>query len=679
MVRSSHRWIDMARMAMLFAAFVLVTDSFILAMESNASSSAAPEQLSDAERIARLERSLEADDKRLLLLKASLTDPNGEYAQAEATFRDLDVQRSQRHQQLKDAEESGTAEDWARLQEAVNSLEKKWELAKERFDLAIGERKAAQESLGTLERKLQSDRETLARLRGEDDAPPASVPSPAPVADVSVAPASSPASATEATAPALPVAGIPQNAFSRMLTDESGHPKIGTAVSKRLAAELAVARSKVQESSDAATAAEAEARALTDRIELLQQDIEQQRTLRDTARKKVDNAEQTLKNLNEDVFRKLMAGEDIASLKQQVRDTTARLIEARAASRDLSTHLDELQSTLALLQTEQLIATKSAAAKRAAAQAAQATLEKLEDPFTLSNIRLWLKTHCPRIVVILITIWVLLWSSRNFEPRLVSLIARRGRRGSREDRENRAKTLLGVFSNVMKLLIVGGGLLMLLEEVGIPITPVIGGAAVVGLAVAFGAQSLIKDFFTGFMVLFEQQYLINDVIKIGDTTGQVERITLRMTVLRDMEGRVHFIPHGQINTVTNLTHGWSRAVFEISVAYKERVDDVITTLRRLAVELRQDEAFRLLILDDPVMLGVDSLSGSAVTIKFHIQTRPLQQWPVKRELLRRIKNEFDRQGIEIAFPHMRVFHGSSHVVESASGNDGEEWPRRSVA
>jgi len=647
-----------------------------------AEKSSAPEKLTDAERIARLERSVEADDKRLLALKASLTDPSGDYAEAEATFRQLDAERSQRQQQLKEAEEFGTTENWARLQDTVGGLEKKWQLAKERFDLAIGERKAVQESLGTLERKLASDRDTLAGLRGEKEhaevavAPTPAAP-PAPESQPATAPAPEPASPAP---PSLPLAALPASAISKVLSGD-GYSKVDPAVAKRLEAELTAARSKLQESSDAASAAEAEVKALTERIELLQQDIAQQRAFRDTARKKVDNAEQTLKNLNEEVFRKLMAGEDIAPLKQQVRDTTNRLIEVRQSSRDLATHLDELQSTLSLLQSEQLAAMQTASAKRAEAQAAESVLAKLEDPLTWNNIQLWLKTHCPRIVLILVSIWGLLWMSRSFETRLVSLIARRGRRGSREDRENRAKTLLGVFNNAMKLMILGGGVMALLEEVGIASTPFIGGAAVIGLAVAFGAQSLIKDYFTGFMVLFEQQYLINDVIKIGEITGQVERISLRMTVLRDMEGRVHFIPHGQINTVTNLTHGWSRAVFEIAIAYKERVDDVIEILKRLGTDLRQDENFRLLILDGPVMLGVDSLSSSSVIIKFHIQTRPLQQWPVKREMLRRIKNEFDRLGIEIPYPHLTIYQGVPRAADAGSDSDGdgEHWAQRGVA
>ncbi len=295
------------------------------------------------------------------------------------------------------------------------------------------------------------------------------------------------------------------------------------------------------------------------------------------------------------------------------------------------------------------------------------------------NLLQWLLDHGPKIATILAALALFTWLSRICESRLVELTAKRGRRGSRDERENRAKTLLGVFRNVANIGIIAGGGIMILDEVGVPVAPIIGGAAVFGLAVAFGAQTLIKDYFVGFMVLLEQQYLVNDVIEIGSIKGQVERVSLRITVLRDLEGRVHFVPHNQINTVTNLTHGWSRAVFDIGVAYKESVDHVIEVLTALATDLRRDDAFKLLILSEPVMLGVDSLGDSAVVIKFYIQTRPLQQWTVKREMLRRIKNEFDRLGIEIPFPHMTIYRGATQAAGQIDGNQSGHWPNRDAA
>lgn len=651
---------------------------------------------SDAERIARLESEIEADQKRLQDLQETVNTPDGEYARAEAAFREVDARHSARKRALSEADAAGSTQNWARLKESLTALEKKWALAKERFELAIGERKASQESIVTLERKLQSQRETLARLRGTTEPAPAEPPSEprtapepkaaAPVeaphapessADPSLAPPAAPA----APQPASDEGSTGPDTASVSLVDSTPLARltIAPAVSQRLAAELAAARSMARHSSDSATAAEATVQAINDRIQFLQQDIRQQRELREMARRKVDNAEKTLEALNDEVFRKVLRGADITKLQAQVRETVTRMIENRERSRDISTHLDDLQSTLVLLQGEQNAAARDANAKRQAAQSARAQVSDLENPFAIRNVLQWLLNHGPRIIVILVSLSAFLWLTRVLETRLVGLMALRGRHGSREDRENRAKTLLGVFNNVANLLLVSAAVVMLLDEVGIPITPVIGGAAVLGLAVAFGAQSLIKDYFTGFMVLFEQQYLINDVVKIGEITGQVERITLRMTVLRDMDGRVHFIPHGQIATVTNLTHGWARAVFEVSVAYKERVDDVIEVLKKLASEMRQDETYRYLILEDPVMLGVDSLSNSAVIIKFYLQTRPLQKWTVKREMLRRIKNEFDRLGIEIPFPHVTVYQGKPPAPQPNGDSSAEQWDRRDAA
>jgi small conductance mechanosensitive channel len=280
----------------------------------------------------------------------------------------------------------------------------------------------------------------------------------------------------------------------------------------------------------------------------------------------------------------------------------------------------------------------------------------LRNPFTALNMIQWLIDHGPRMGVIMLVMVGALWLTRVADRRIIDTMLNRGGLGRRVERENRARTLVGVFHNAANVAVVSGGVLMILDTIGAPIAALMGGAAVVGLAVAFGAQSLIKDFFYGFMILLEQQYTINDVIRIGETAGQVERITLRMTVLRDLEGCVHFVPHGTITSTTNMTHGWSRAMFEIGVAYKEDADAVIDLIKRLGSQMREDAYFGTLILEDLTMLGVDAFSESAVVIKFFIKTRPLKQWEVKRELLRRIKRAFDAQGIEIPFPHRTVYH-----------------------
>jgi small-conductance mechanosensitive channel len=195
-----------------------------------------------------------------------------------------------------------------------------------------------------------------------------------------------------------------------------------------------------------------------------------------------------------------------------------------------------------------------------------------------------------------------------------------------------------------------------LPEFGVDVTVLVGGAAVFSLAIAFGAQSLVKDYFSGFVILMEDQYRVGNVVEINNKSGLVEDISLRMTTLRDLEGIAHFIPHSQITTVSNLTHGWSRVVLDVSVAYKEDVNRVMEVLLELAREMRKEPQFGPLILDEPEMLGVDAFADSAVVIKFMVRTRPLKQWIVKRELLRRIKIRFDELGIEIPFPHRTLYH-----------------------
>jgi small conductance mechanosensitive channel len=267
----------------------------------------------------------------------------------------------------------------------------------------------------------------------------------------------------------------------------------------------------------------------------------------------------------------------------------------------------------------------------------------------------WLRVHGPPILLTLAMVTGVLWLARQLKERAVGWMVGHGQKETLPERTNRVRTLASVLHNTVRTVVLTLGTLMLLQELGVPIGPLLGGAAVVGLAVAFGAQSLIKDYFTGFLVLLEQQYLLGDVVRIGGVAGKVEQITLRLTVLRDAEGAVHFIPHGQITTVTNLSHGWSQAVLDVSVAYQEDVDRAMEVFREVAMGLRQEPLFQTLILDDPQMLGVDQLGDSGVVIRLSIKTRPGRQWEVKRELLRRIKRRCDELGIEIPFPQRTVW------------------------
>lgn len=199
---------------------------------------------------------------------------------------------------------------------------------------------------------------------------------------------------------------------------------------------------------------------------------------------------------------------------------------------------------------------------------------------------------------------------------------------------------------------------MVLKELGVDVAPLLAGMGIMGLAFGFGGQYLIRDIITGIFILFEDQFHINHVIKVNDVAGLVEKITLRVTVLRDLQGSVIYIPNGEIKTVTNLTKEWSRALFNIGVAYKENVDHVMEVIKELGKEIKEDPYFGRLILKDLEMLGVDSFGDSSVNIKFMIQTIPIKQWEVGREFNRRLKNRFDELGIEIPFPHQTLYWGS---------------------
>jgi small-conductance mechanosensitive channel len=267
----------------------------------------------------------------------------------------------------------------------------------------------------------------------------------------------------------------------------------------------------------------------------------------------------------------------------------------------------------------------------------------------------WLQEHGLSIVIVLVVMTGILWIANLLHRRLVRLLAGYSNRGSQYEQENRARTLVGVMHNSLRTAVIAVGCLTILEEIGVPVGPLLGSVAVVGVAVAFGAQSLVKDYFTGFLVLLEQQYIIGDVVKISGNnfsglTGQVEQITLRVTILRDIEGAAHFIPHGQMTVVSNLTHGWSQAVFDMSVACEEHVDRVREEFFALAGALREDPMYGPMVLNDPEMLGVDSLGDTTFSVKFALRTLPLKRWEVRREMLRRIKERFDALKIRVKVP-----------------------------
>ncbi len=222
------------------------------------------------------------------------------------------------------------------------------------------------------------------------------------------------------------------------------------------------------------------------------------------------------------------------------------------------------------------------------------------------------------------------------------------------ERAKRAKTLGSVVRNVTTAVVSAIAVLMVLRELRIDIAPVLAGAGIVGLAVGFGAQTLVRDIISGFFLILEDQVRVGDVAAINGTGGLVEAINLRTIVLRDIEGTVHIFPNGAITTLANRSKDFSYYVIDVSVAYGEDTDRVAEVLRRIGGELQQDERFGPFILEPLEVMGVDAFGESAVLLKVRIKTMPLKQWEVGRELRRRIKKAFDSEGIEIPYPQRVV-------------------------
>jgi moderate conductance mechanosensitive channel len=282
--------------------------------------------------------------------------------------------------------------------------------------------------------------------------------------------------------------------------------------------------------------------------------------------------------------------------------------------------------------------------------------------FNIQKITEWLLTSGLRIVLIVVGALIVI--------RIGSYVTLRIERAFEDEddttmseREKQAATLGKVTRNVVRIVVWGMALLMILRQVGVEIGPLLAGVGVAGLAIGFGAQSLVKDFLAGVFVLIENQYHVGDVAKMAGVAGVVEKITLRATTLRDLEGNVHIVPNGSLDVVTNMTKLYSRYVLDIGVAYKESVDEVMELLKKLGDDLAADEKFSNIITAPMEVLGVESFGDSAVLIRVRFTTIPIQQWTVAREFRRRVKNEFDARGIEIPFPHRTIYLGEAAPMD----------------
>jgi len=341
----------------------------------------------------------------------------------------------------------------------------------------------------------------------------------------------------------------------------------------------------------------------------------------------------------------------VTAAQEDVQRATERTQEAAV----LEQRIEALAKESATLQEQVQVSETQAEQLAQQAVVAEAKLQAaLRHERTAA--RIWMEKIL-KVLVILLLGGVLFLLLRKGINKLDSLMSQKDAIRESEARL-RAKTLSRLAYWLGAVILAGCVLYGVLETIGINVAPLLAGVGIAGLAFGFGGQYLIRDLINGIFILFEGQYRINDVIKVGDLAGVVENVNLRVTVLRDLEGRVIYIPNGEIKAVINMTKEWSRAVLNIGVAYKENVDRVMEVLKELGRELRQDPVFGKLILEDLQMLGVEEFGESQVTLKCFFKTVPIKQWDVAREFRRRVKNRFDELGIEIPFPHRTLYWGA---------------------
>lgn len=282
-------------------------------------------------------------------------------------------------------------------------------------------------------------------------------------------------------------------------------------------------------------------------------------------------------------------------------------------------------------------------------------------PVIWEQVSAWLLSTGVRILIIFILALILIRISRVVSRRMMALFLEKKKD---EEAEKRANTLSNVISKVLSIVIWVFALITVLGELHIEIGPILAAAGIVGLAVGFAGQSMVKDYLNGFYILLWDQIRVGDVVQIAGQGGFVENINLKMTTIRDLAGNVHFIPNGIIDMVTNMTKEYSRYVYEIGVAYREDVDEVIEIIKKLDEDMRNEPEYKNIILEPIEILGLDKFGDSAVVIKARNKTKPVKQWMVGREFNRRMKKKFDELGIEIPFPHTTLYMGEDKKGES---------------
>ncbi len=276
-----------------------------------------------------------------------------------------------------------------------------------------------------------------------------------------------------------------------------------------------------------------------------------------------------------------------------------------------------------------------------------------------AGVVMWLNDHGVTILII-VAVGAFLWLAMNkFLPPIVRRTVSLSKyKESKEGMEKRTNTLLYVFKGVGRVFIIIVGTTMILSELGVPIAPVLAGFGIAGIALGFGAQYLIRDLIAGIFIIMENQYRVGDVARVADVTGLVEEVHLRKTVLRDLDGIVHHVPNGEIRVASNFTRHFARVNLDVSVSYGTDLEHAMEVINRVGQELAEDEEWRKVIKTPPQAVRVNNLGDSGIDIKIVGEVKPMQQWAVMGQLRLRLKKAFDAEGIEIPWPHTKVYFGN---------------------
>jgi moderate conductance mechanosensitive channel len=275
-------------------------------------------------------------------------------------------------------------------------------------------------------------------------------------------------------------------------------------------------------------------------------------------------------------------------------------------------------------------------------------------------LKTWLNTHGSRIgLILLLTAVSLVGLGIAGSKAIFTVVVRSSAGQADEEVHKRVDTLSKVLITAGQVFIIVIAGLIVLSDFYPNLTPLIAGASVVGVALGFGAQALVKDLISGFFVVMENQYRVGDVVKLADVSGLVTEISLRRTVIRDMDGVVHSIPNGEIKVASNLTKEWSRVNLDITVSYDTDLDRATAVINRVCKRMAEDPVWAPSIIKIPEVLRVEKLGDSGIDLKVVGDTKPTQQWAVTGEIRKRVKKAFDEEGIEMPWPHMKVYFGNA--------------------